>query len=165
MGAGQPGLQAAWLAGSVRRQGGRLAAVAVGIALAVGLLASLGAFISASKATMTRRAIATVAVDWQVETQPGADPETVDKQLSATSQVIAREPVLFGTTSGFESTKDGTVQTTGSGVVLGISETYRTTFPTQFRDLIGAGTGVLLFQQTAANLHASPGDVISIGRA
>ena len=33
------------------------------------------------------------------------------------------------------------------------------------RTLAGNGTGVLLAQQTAANLHAAPGDTISIGRA
>ena len=65
------GLYASWMAQLVRRRGGRLAVAALGVALAVGLLASLGAFLSASKATMTSRAIDTVAVDWQVETQQG----------------------------------------------------------------------------------------------
>ncbi|WP_232233315.1 hypothetical protein, partial [Sedimentibacter sp. B4] len=61
----------------VRRRGGRLAAVALGIALAVGLIGALGAFLAASKATMTQRAVQAVAVDWQVQVQPGADTADV----------------------------------------------------------------------------------------
>lgn len=158
-------LQGLWMAALVRRRTGRLAATAIGVALAVGLLASLGAFLSASKATMTQRAIDTVAVDWQIEAQAGADPASFAGDVAATRHIVASEPVSFATTTGFESTKAGTTQTTGPGQVLGISPTYRPTFPTQFRDLVGAGDGVLLFQQTAANLAAQPGDTISIGRA
>jgi putative ABC transport system permease protein len=154
-----------WAVALIRRRTGRLAAAAIGIALAVGLLASLGAFLSASKATMTARAIDTVAVDWQVETQAGADPASVASATTADSRVVAAEPVLFATTSGFEFAKTGTTQTTGPGQVLGITDSYRTTFPAELRDLAGASSGVLLFQQTAANLAAQPGDTISIGRA
>jgi putative ABC transport system permease protein len=154
-----------WLAALVRRRFGRLAAASIGIALAVGLLASLGTFLSASKATMTRRAIDMVAVDWQVEAQPGADAATLASDVAATPRIVASETVSFAATTGFESAKAGTTQTTGPGQVLGISQQYRTTFPAQIRDLIGAHDGVLLFQQTAANLAAQPGDTLSIGRA
>jgi putative ABC transport system permease protein len=157
-------LSASWLLGLIRRRAGRLAATALGVALAVALLASLGAFLSASKATMTRRAIETVAVDWQVETQPGADPAAVVAQLAVTKHVVAAEPVMFATATGFQSSKAGATQTTGPGQVLGISDTYRSTFPDQLRDLVGKPNGVLLFQQTAANLGAVPGDTVSIGR-
>ena len=157
-------LYTTWLGGLLRRRAGRLTATALGVALAVGLLASLGSFVSASKATMTQRAINTVAVDWQIEAQQGADPAAVAAQVTATNHIAASESVLFAKTSGFESSKNGTTQTTGPGQVLGISDTYRATFPTQFRDLSGASNGVLLFQQTAANLSAVPGDTITIGR-
>ena len=157
-------LSVIWIGALLRRRAGRLAASAVGVALAVGLLASLGSFLSASKATMTRRAIDTVAVDWQVEAQPGADTSTVVAQVAAAPHIVASEVVLFATTSGFESSKDGTTRTTGAGRVLGVSDSYRVSFPAQFRDLTGAANGVLLFQQTAANLGAVPGDTISVGR-
>ena len=62
-----------WLRGLVARRPGRLAATAAGVAVAVALLASIGSFLSASKASMTQRAVARVPVDWQVEAQPGAD--------------------------------------------------------------------------------------------
>lgn len=158
-------LQLVWLGGLLRRRTGRLAATSIGVALAVALLASLGSFLSASKSTMTRRAIDTVAVDWQVEAQPGADPATFTAVVGAAPSVVASESVLFTTTTGFESSKNGTTRTTGAGQVLGISDAYRATFPAQMRDLLGASKGVLLFQQTAANLGAVPGDTISIGRA
>jgi putative ABC transport system permease protein len=157
--------QGLWIAAVVRRRTGRLAATALGVALAVGLLASLGAFLSASKATMTQRAIDTVAVDWQIEAQTGADAASLSSEVAANRHVTASETVSFASTTGLESTKAGTTQTTGPGQVLGINNTYRSTFPAQFRDLIGTSDGVLLFQQTAANLAAQPGDTISIGRA
>ena len=66
-----------WLRGLAARRRGRLAAAAAGVAIAVAVLASIGSFLSASKATMTRRSVADVAVDWQVEAQSGFDPATV----------------------------------------------------------------------------------------
>ena len=162
-------LAVTWVTALFRRRSGRLAAASIGVALAVGLLASLGSFLSASKATMTSRAIESVAVDWQVEVQAGADVAVVSDTLASDPHVLATEPVLFATTSGFGATHTTsgttTMQATGPGQVLGISDTYRATFPGELRDLAGATSGVLLFQQTAANLAAQPGDTISIGRA
>ncbi len=161
----RPPLAIAWLRGLIRRRSGRLAATAIGVALAVGLLASIGAFLSASKATMTSRAIATVAVDWQVEAQNGSDPATMARRVAATPHVVATEPVQFATTTGFQFDGASTVQTTGAGHVLGISNTYRKTFPDQIRTLAGTPNGILLFQQTAANLQARPGSTITVNRA
>ena len=50
-------------------------------------------------------------------------------------------------------------------MVLGIPPNYREQFPGAIRTLVGADNGVLIAQQTAANLHAAPGDTIHIGRA
>ena len=55
-----------WMRGLLRRRFGRLLAAATGIAVAVALLASLGAFLSHSRATMTDRAVRGVGIDWQV---------------------------------------------------------------------------------------------------
>ncbi len=154
-----------WLSGLLRRRWGRLLAVAGGIGLAVGLLASLGAFLTASQSTMTNRAVATVAVDWQVEVQPGADPQAVLARVSTTAGVKVAEPVSFGRTTGFRATTAGTTQTTGAGVVLGLPSSYERSFPQEIRHLSGAPAGVLVAQQTAANLHVRPGDRVQIGRA
>lgn len=158
-------LAASWITGLTLRRGGRMAATALGVALAVGLLASIGTFLSSSKATMTARAVETVAVDWQVEAQPGSDPTAVAKEVAKAPHVTATETVPFAAVDGFEFDSGSTVQTTGAGQVLGLSDHYRTTFPGQIRDLAGSSSGVLLFQQTAANLQAAPGSTITINRA
>jgi len=154
-----------WLRGLVARRPGRLVATAAGVAIAVALLASIGTFLGSSKATMTKRAAATVGVDWQVEAQPGADPGAVLSATESTAGTTAALPVGYAESSGFVATTGGTTQNTGPGVVLGIPADYRTTFPAELRDLAGTGAGVLLAQQTAANLHVAPGDVVTIGRA
>jgi putative ABC transport system permease protein len=153
-----------WLAGLLRRRSGRLLVVAVGIALAVALIAALGAFLTSSKATMASRAVRSVAVDWQVQVQPGAE-SAVAAKVSRAVGVKAAETVHFASTSGFRATTGGTTQTTGPGVVLGLSPTYRTTFPNEVRQLSGSKAGVLVAQQTAANLHVRPGDVVTIARS
>jgi hypothetical protein len=48
--------------------------------------------------------------------------------------------------------------------VLGLPAGYRAAFPGEIRQLTGNPDGVLLAQQTAANLRAAPGDSVSIGR-
>jgi len=154
-----------WLRGLLGRRGGRLAAAGLGVTFAVALLAALGSFLGASKATMTHRAIGQVAVDWQVEAQPGADPAAVQSALRSDSQVTAALPVGFAATTGLKASHGATTLTTGSGVVLGLPPGYQATFPGELRHLTGSAGGVLLAQQTAANLHAAVGDVISIGRA
>jgi putative ABC transport system permease protein len=157
-----------WLRGLVGRRGGRLAGAAAGIAFAVALLAALGSFLGASKATMTQRAIQQVAVDWQVEVQPGATAPAVLAALQAGSPVVKALPVGYATVPGFTASQGGTTLTTGSGVVLGLPPGYWQAFPGELRQLTGAADGVLIAQQTAANLHAAVGDTVSVslpGRA
>ncbi|MCU1380963.1 MAG: transporter integral rane protein, partial [Acidimicrobiales bacterium] len=154
-----------WLRGLLRRRSGRLLGAAVGVALAVGLLGSLGAFVATAKRQMTQRAVAQVAVDWQVEAQPAADPAAVVQVVQRAPHVVTALETGFGTTSGFQATTGGTTQSTGPGVVLGLASGYRTAFPDALRTLVGSGSGVLLAQQTAANLRAGPGDTILVGRA
>ena len=153
-----------WLRGLLGRRGGRLAAAALGITFAVALLAALGSFLGASKATMTQRSLQQVAVDWQVETQPGADPGAILSMLRADSAVAATLPVGFAAVPGLTATHGGTTLTTGSGMVLGLPGGYPATFPGELRQLAGSADGVLIAQQAAANLHAAVGDLISIAR-
>jgi putative ABC transport system permease protein len=156
---------ALWITGLIRRRPTRLAAAAFGIAIAVALLASLGAFLAHSKATMTDRAVRSVSIDWQVQVQPGADPAGVAATVAGTPGVTASATVGFGQSSGLSATAGGSTQTTGPAVILGIPGTYRTLFPTVIRTLAGADHGVLLAQQTASNLHAKAGDTVQIRRA
>ncbi|GGN08019.1 hypothetical protein GCM10009721_39650 [Terrabacter tumescens] len=152
-----------WLMGLLRRRGGRLLAVSVGIAVAVSLIAALGTFLTVSQQTMTARALRSVAVDWQVEVQPGADPAAVRATVAASSGVRAAVPVTFARSTGLQATAGGTTQTTGAAVVLGLPDGYRARFPGEIRQLSGSASGVLVAQQTASNLHIRPGSQVKIG--
>ncbi|MEA2472409.1 MAG: putative transport system permease protein, partial [Thermoleophilaceae bacterium] len=153
-----------WLRGLLAHRRTRLVATAAGVAVGVALLASIGTFLSSTTSKMTQRAIARVPVDWQVEAQPGSNPATVLNQVRHRPDVTAALPVQFANTTGLDSTTGGTTQRTGPGKVLGLPPGYAHTFPGELRTLSGSGSGVLLAQQTAANLHAKPGDTIRIGR-
>jgi putative ABC transport system permease protein len=153
-----------WLRGLVAHRRSRLLSTAAGVAVAVALLASIGTFLSATTSKMTQRAIARVPIDWQVEAQPGANPRDVLAQVKRDPGVARALPVQFAPTTGLRASGGGSTQTTGPGKVLGLPDGYARAFPGELRTLSGRGTGVLLAQQTAANLHAKPGDTIAIGR-
>ena len=152
-----------WLAGLIRRRWVRLVGAVVGVALAVAFFASLGAFFAASKAKMTQQALVGVPVDWQVQLSPGVDPAKAQQVIAAQPGVTVTQPLIYGDATGFRATVQGTTQTTGPGKVLGLPPAYATTFPGQLRYLVGGREGVLLAQQTAANLHAAIGTTVRIG--
>jgi putative ABC transport system permease protein len=152
-----------WLRGLIAHRGGRLLATALGVAVGVALLASIGTFLSATTSKMTHRAALQIPIDWQVEAQPGTSPSTVLAKVRAQHGVQQALPVSFATTSGLQATAAGATQQTGPGRILGLPDGYAQTFPGEIRVLSGSGTGVLLYQQTAANLHARPGDTITVG--
>src|ERR1700736_3434630 len=156
---------ATWTLGLLRRRFGRLAATASGVAAAVALLACLGSFLAAAQASMTARAARGVVIDWQVELQPGAERGSVFDAVRATPGVRAALPVGFAQSTGLVAASAGSTQTTGPARVLGIPPDYRQQFPGTLRTLVGADTGALVAQQTAANLHVAPGDTIQIERA
>jgi putative ABC transport system permease protein len=154
-----------WLAGLVRRRPGRLAGTAAGVAIAVALLATLGSFLAAARADMTRRAASAVTVDWQVHLAAGADPAAAAATVAAEPGVVTALPVGYAHAAGLSTQDGGGTRTTGAAMVLGLPAGYRTAFPRQVRDLSGAAEGVLLAQQAAANLNAAPGATLSIARA
>src|SRR5436305_5492228 len=142
----------------------RLMATALGVAIGVALLASIGTFLSASTSRMTARAGAGVAVDWQVQATKGADPTKLLTRVKGFGGVTAAAPVGIADMTGLQATSAGSTQQTGPGKVIGLPAGYANAFPGSLRTLSGSASGVLLAQQTAANLHAAPGDTISIGR-
>ncbi len=164
VGRSQPMITSLWLSGLLARRPGRLLGAVVGVACTVALLVALGAFVSSSAATMTRRAVAAVPVDWQVLLAPGVDPATATQALHATTPTRAVATVGYVDVAGLTATTGGTVQTTGAGKVLGVDATYRQHFPSELRLLVGSLDGVLVAQQTAANLHAGVGDTVTIQR-
>jgi putative ABC transport system permease protein len=153
-----------WIVGAARRRTGRIAMTAVGVALTVAMLTSLVVFFAASMRTMTDRAINSVAVDWQVEVTKAGTPKQVERALAAdpANQASLRVPSVL--VPRLQATTGGTTQTTGAAQVLGIPSNYVATFPGEVRPLTGSVHGVLLAQQTAANLHATPGGQVRIAR-
>jgi putative ABC transport system permease protein len=153
-----------WLAGLVRRRSGRVLGTVAGLALAVALLADLGAFLASSSTSMTAKAVASVPVDWQVQLVSGADPAAVGAAIGKAAAYGKRQTVAYADVAGFEARSAGTVQTTGPGKAIGLDPSYRQDFPGQLRALLGPLDGVLLAQQTAANLHVTIGDHVTIQR-
>ncbi|MCW2761525.1 MAG: hypothetical protein JWR85_1726 [Marmoricola sp.] len=151
-----------WLAGLTRRRPLELLVAAVSIALAIAFVASLGAFLTQSRAALTVRAAASVPVDWQVQVTPQGDPTAVTGAVSKLPDVRAVEQVSFARVEAFASRAGGGVRQTGAAYVVAISPSYVATFPGELRHLLGAKTGSMLFQQTAANLAAAPGDPITV---
>ncbi|MEA2761258.1 MAG: putative transport system permease protein [Gemmatimonadaceae bacterium] len=158
-----------WLSGLVRRRYGRMLPAVLGVSLTIALLSILGIFINASAATMTRRALGDVPIDWQIELARGASIDSVQQKLNETVTMRALDSVGYADVSGFTARSGGntlgsTTQTTGEGKVLGITANYWKDFPGLLRPMLGAAEGILIAQQTAANLHVSVGDTITVSR-
>ena len=153
-----------WLRGLAAHRSLRLGGTAAGVALTVALLATLALFLSGSAATMTTRAVSGVPIDWQVQLVPGADPAAIRDAIAKAAPVTAMDEVLYAGTDGFEASTGGTVQVTGPGQAVAFDTGYLTRFPKELRLLSGSLDGALLAQQTAANLHAAPGDSVTIRR-
>ncbi|PRZ43990.1 putative ABC transport system permease protein [Antricoccus suffuscus] len=166
-----------WCIGLVRRERGRLLGTAVGIAVAVALLASLGSFMSSAKATMTKQATTGIGVDWQVEVAPGANATDVLTKVRAEPGTVRAAEVGYATSPGLSATTiapgaaSATAQSTSVARVLGVPHGYATLFPGQVRLLSGSlnlpsnGAPVgLLAQQTASNLAARVGDTVRVAR-
>lgn len=154
-----------WALGLLRRSPARLLAAAAGIAIGVALVAGLGSFLVTSQATMTQRAAAQVAVDWQVQVAPRADVAGVLAATRSADGTTASLPVRFADAPRLTATSGGTTQQTGAAQVLGLPPDYTTTFPLALRVLTGTTDGAVVAQQTAANLHVAPGDTVQVARA
>ncbi|HTN97962.1 MAG TPA: FtsX-like permease family protein, partial [Nordella sp.] len=154
----------AWITGLLRLRGKTLVTAACGVAAAVALLALLGLHVSHSAATMSARAVALVAPDWQVQLQGTSDAEPAVAAIQEVADKAPLQLVDYADIKSLTAQTGGTTQTTGAGKAIGLDPGYFTLFPRQFRLLAGSLDGPLLAQQTAANLHAAPGDRVTIDR-
>lgn len=152
-----------WLTGLGRARTGLVLGTAGGIAVTVGLIVALGSFMLSSAAEMTARATDNVPIDWQVQLVPGASEGAVQDAMNAAAHVAQTAVVGYAAIDGLAASTGGTVQVTGPGKVLGIPASYATKFPGNIRPLLGS-PGILIAQQTAANLHVGPGDTVTIRR-
>jgi putative ABC transport system permease protein len=153
-----------WLKGLLRHRSGMITAASAGVALAVCLLALLGIFIVQSASTMTARAASGVAPDWQVQLVGTTDATSAQAAIKATVPLKNMFQVDYADVASLTSTTGDTTQTTGVGKAIGLDPQYAANFPRQIRLLSGSLNGILLAQQTAANLHAAPGDKVTIAR-
>ena len=155
-------ISTAWLAGLARRRTVATAGAAISIALAVAFIAGLGAFVTSSSASLTRRAAARVPVDWQVQVTPQGRSDEVAAVLAKTPRVRAVLPVRIAQVAGLQSTSANGTRRTGQAYVVALPAGYADAAPGEIRYLLGATHGVLLQQQTAANLAAGPGSAVSV---
>ena len=153
-----------WLKGLITHRTARVAGTTLGIALAVALILSLGAFLTSSSLSMTARAAAAVPIDWQVELVPSADANAVRDAIGKAARINALHTVHFAQSDGFVAATGSTTQMTGPGKVIAFDANYLKDFPREVRLLTGTPDGVLVAQQTAANLHVGPGDKVTINR-
>ncbi len=152
-----------WLMGLARTRTGIVLGTVGGIAVTVGLIVALGSFMLSSAAEMTAKATDNVPIDWQVQLVPGTPEGAVREAMNAAARVAQAETVGYASVDGFEASAGGTVQVTGPGKVLGMPTSYDAKFPGNIRPLLGS-PGILIAQQTAANLHVGPGDTVTIHR-
>jgi putative ABC transport system permease protein len=136
----------------------------IGVGLALGLLACLGSFVDSSVKTMTARTVSGLSIDWQILLNSRADEGAVRTAVHETDPQAEMETVEYADVPGLVAKTGETVQTTGSAAVLGIDASYKKTFPGEIAPMAGLGEGVLAAQQTAANLHVSVGDIVTIQR-
>jgi putative ABC transport system permease protein len=158
-------LTTSWLAGLVRRRPARLVGAMIGVGFSLALLACLGAFIDSSVRAMTSRAVSGLPIDWQILFYSGANEQAVRAAVQATDPEAVMETVEYVDVPGLVAKTGETEQTTGEASVLGIDATYKKTFPTEIAPMAGADEGVLAAQQTAANLHVTVGETVTIQRA
>src|SRR5258705_8708666 len=88
-----------WLTGLLRHRAARLAGSVLGVAMTVALLGSLGVFFAASKAQMTRQALAGVVVDWQVPLAPGAAAAGAGPAIPGAPGGVKSPPVGYAGTT------------------------------------------------------------------
>ena len=149
------------LAGLRHRRAETIAA-AVTLGLLVAYLASLGSFVTQSRDRLTVRAAASVPVDWQVQVTAGADPAVAVAALAHVPDVLGVRAVDYARVTGLRSTAAGGTRTTGAAYVVALPSDYASFAPGELRPLLGGTSGVLLQQQTAANLAAGVGSPVDV---
>jgi putative ABC transport system permease protein len=135
---------------------------ALAIALSVAFLGSLGSFASATGDRLTQRASGRVPVDWQVQLGPGADVAAVSRAVAGVPGLVGSRPVDYAKVAGLSATSPAGTRTTGTSYVVSLPADYPAFAPSELRTLVGSTTGAVLQQQTASNLAARPGTVVTV---
>ena len=147
---------------SLRRRPWETFAAAVAVALTVAFLASLGSFVAQTGSRLSQRAAGRVPVDWQVQVTPGGDPAAVRTALNSVPGLLGVRAVDYAKVRGLRAATSAGTRTTGAAYVVSLPADYRSFAPSEIRPLVGASTGVVLQQQTASSLAASPGATVTV---
>lgn len=147
---------------SLRRRPAETFAAAIAVALTVAFLASLGSFVAQTGSRLAVRAAARVPVDWQVQVTPGSDPQAVKTALQKVDGLVGVRAVDYAKVPGLQSITPNGTRTTGAAYVVSLPTDYASFAPSEIRGLVGSPGGVVLQQQTASNLAASPGASVTV---
>jgi putative ABC transport system permease protein len=147
----------------VLREPRRTVTSALGVSIAAALLVSVVLFGTASGATLTRRALATLPIDAQALLAAGADNAAAAALVSADPAVTGVLPFDLIHFDSASLTKSGAATQTGVGVVVGVGPTY-TAATGLFRVSQGAAApgSVTISRDLATNLGAIPGDKLTL---
>ncbi len=146
----------------VTREPRRSLAALVGVAIAAALVTSVLLFGAASGATVTRRALADLPVDAQVELAPSSDPAAALAIVRSDPAVRTVNPFDLAHFDTAGADKAGTATQTSGGVLVGIDPSYTTT-----TGLFGLSSGslspgsVAISRDLASNLGVVPGDTVA----
>ena len=147
---------------SLRRRWSETVAAAAAVAITVAFLASLGSFVAQTGSRLTERAAGRVPVDWQIQATPGSDPAAALQALQGVEGLVGFRAVDYAKVPGLTSTSAAGTRTTGAAYVVSLPEDYASFAPSEIRALAGTSGGVVLQQQTAANLAAEPGATVTV---
>ena len=153
-----------WLRGLLAHRPTRIIATALGVAVGVALIASIGTFLSSTNSKMTQRAIARVAVDWQVEAQPGASPPACCPRSAPFPGSSAPFPCSSPAPPASRPPPRDRRRPPAPRACSACPRATRRAFPGELRLLSGTLDGVLVAQQTASNLHVAPGSTVTVAR-
>ena len=157
-----------YILSALRRRPAETVAAAIAVALTVAFLAALGAFVTQTGSRLTLRAGERVPVDWQVQVARGGDAAAVRSAINAVPGLAGVREVDYAKVPGLRSTSASGTRTTGAAFVVALPPDYPRFAVSEIRPLLGSDHGMLLQQQTAANLAAglgSPVEVLGSGRS
>ncbi len=145
------------------RNPGRSVTTTVGTALATGLVTAVLLFGVASSTTLTRRALAAVAVDEQVVLAEGADRQQAIAIAAADPAVRTTLPFDIAHFDAAERTAGASATQTSGGVIVGIGSSYPSA--TKSFETVGGAIepgAVAISRDLSSNLGAVAGDTVTI---
>jgi putative ABC transport system permease protein len=153
-----------WIKRILAGENKQILSVIIGISLTIAILSSMGIFLYSATSDMTKHAVSSIPVDYQVLLKSDVKVKDIKAAIEKKIGISKSSKVYYADAAGFVSQNKNTMHITGKGKVLGIDKRFIDKFHKEIRFLVGSKKGVLIAQQAAANLHVKPGDIITIKR-